>query len=106
MADIAGDDCYGIVANLAEPTGKLRLGAKVWMHYLSGDGKAQFEGVSFGGRRITTWVPFKRLVNVRIKWVPAEFRGHVWSDTKARATEIAKNVGEWRKPTDKSDAPC
>lgn len=78
LADELGE--YGIVANVMDADGTLRVGAKVWLcGGTGGEGWHRFEwrGKSIGGRDITKWAPTKRFHKFRAAWVPEHLRRDV-----------------------------
>lgn len=60
---------YVVVGNVRDPDSCLRMGARVVVEWVPGNpAKAQVRGLSRGGRRVTKWVPTRRLTKLRVAW--------------------------------------
>jgi hypothetical protein len=80
---------YGLVANVHGDK-VLRDGAKIWILWWNGGGpdRVKVVGISKGGRRVTKFVPRKRLSNVRAAWIPKHIKCYkAWS--KEYADKVA-----------------
>ena len=81
-----------IVANVIEDP-LLRRGAKVYLIQWHGSAdNVQVIGLSRGGRRITKYIPFKRLRNFRPGWAPPYVDSYFDYDEKEKAGEVARQL--------------
>jgi len=97
LPDTPDGRVWAVVANVREPGGCLRNGARAVVLYMPGDGeRVLVSALSRGGRRIESWLPIARLKNARVRQVPdrGKLQGYSGRTPEEAAALIAAAGGQ------------